>query len=214
MRRAVHNALLALAAGAIAAPAVSADSARIEALLGEQRPDVARWEYSVLGQEPAADAEVKQVGRLGPRTAVRFADGRVRWYSVAGYRDVLVSANAVEGGAEVVQRGARLEERDVIALGCEPLTELPSDTRWRARRRLAAGEVLCAKTIEPAPEVERQHAVTLSARNGGIEVSRVLRATTDARLGERVRLRDAASGITLIGIVTGPGTARLPGEEK
>jgi len=207
--------LRVLLGACLAAPVASADLPRLEALLSEQRPDVSRWQWQELSAEPAeAAGEVARVGRVNARTAVRFSDGRVRWYSVAGFREVLVSAHVVEGGAALTPGNARLEERDVIALGCEPLTDLATDTRWRARRRLAAGEVLCSKTIEPAPEVEREAAVRLSARSGGIQVSRVLTAASDARLGERVRLRDGASGTTLIGIVTGPGTARVPEERK
>ena len=44
------------------------------------------------------EAAIAGVGKIGSRTAVRFTDGRVRWYAVAGLRPVLVSAHAVERG--------------------------------------------------------------------------------------------------------------------
>jgi flagella basal body P-ring formation protein FlgA len=136
----------------------------------------------------------------------------VSWYAVAGYRDVLVSSRTVEGGGALSAADARAESRDVLTLGCEPVAALDATQRWRARRRLAAGEVLCDATVEAAPDVERNRPVTLSARSGGIQVSRVLIAAGDAHAGERVRLRDG-SGVTLIGIVTGPGAARVAGDE-
>jgi flagella basal body P-ring formation protein FlgA len=199
-----------------AAPAwpASAGTSSLEELLRERRPEIASWQVQPLsnpaaGVEPAA---IANVGRIGARTPVRFADGRVSWYAVAGYREVLVSARAIEGGGSLSAADARSESRDVLTLGCEPVAGLEATQRWRARRRLAAGDVLCDSTVEPAPDVERNRAVTLSARSGGIQVSRVLTAASDAYAGERVRLRDS-SGVTLIGIVTGPGAARVAGEK-
>src|SRR5688572_14236571 len=155
LRTALQCLLPALACAGLAAPALAADASRLEALLRAQRPEVSRWQWQPLGKTQAA-GEVAQLGRVGARTAVRFADGRVQWYSVSGFRQVLVSAHIVEGGAALQAQDARLEERDVIALACEPMTALAAESRWRARRRLAAGEVLCARTIEPTPAVERE----------------------------------------------------------
>ncbi len=210
---ALKHRVLAGLAMSLAWPAF-AGTQGLEELLRERRADVARWQVRPLANEAGAtrDFANAQVGRIGARTPVRFADGRVRWYAVAGFRDVLVSARAVESGAPLSASDTRLESRDVLTLGCEPVAEL--DARWRARRRLAAGAVLCDSTIEPAPDVERNRAVTLTAHSGGVQVSRVLIATADARAGERVRLRDRSSGENLIGIVTGPGAARLSGVER
>jgi flagella basal body P-ring formation protein FlgA len=207
-----HAPILLLACGLAAPAAAGSDTPALEALLRAREPVVTRWQVQPLSEEIAdADFARAQLGRIAARTPVRFADGRVRWYAVAGYRDVLVSARPLQGGDAVDAGDTRLESRDVLALGCEPMTTLDATSRWRARRRLAAGEVLCASTLEPAPDVERNRAVTLSARSGGIEVSRVLTASSDARLGERVRLRDR-DGANLVGIVTGPGAARIAGE--
>jgi flagella basal body P-ring formation protein FlgA len=194
--------------------AAATPPAGIEALLRAQRPDVDRWQVQPLTDKVPATAEAVQAGKVGARTAVRFSDGHVRWYAVEGYRDVLVSAHRIEGGATVRGADARLESRDVLPLGCAPLLELPATQAWRARRAVAEGEALCASNVEPAPDVERNSPVTLTARNGGIQVSRVLTASSDARTGERVRLRDAATGVNVIGIVTGPGAARVAGETQ
>jgi flagella basal body P-ring formation protein FlgA len=56
--------------------------------------------------------------------------------------------------------------------------------------------------------------VTLTTQRGAVRVSRVLTAAADAHAGERVRLRDRASGATLMAIVTGPGHARDPDSEE
>jgi flagella basal body P-ring formation protein FlgA len=204
----VLSALLAM--GSVARATDPTDS--LQRRLRAQRPDVSRWQISPIGSaQPAAAAEIAAVGRIAPRTAVRFADGRVRWYAVAGFRSVLVSKVPLERGAAVNPQATDLAEHDVIGLACEPVVAdaLPG---LRTTRRLAAGDALCAGALEPAPEVQREHRVTLNARQGAVSVSRPLTATTDARLGERVRLRDRATGATVIAVVTGPGEARLAQE--
>lgn len=188
----------------------------LEAHLRAQRPEITRWEIAELSggaKRAAPQGELALVGRIGARTAVRFSDGRVRWYSVVGMAPVMTSAHALAAGAEVLPADLEQSERDVIALGCEPLTTLESDGHWRATRRLAAGEPLCKSSIEPAPQVQRGREVTLSSERGVIRVSRVLVANNDAWTGERVRLRDPDSGETVPAVVTGNGAARVNNEE-
>ncbi|HEY6124777.1 MAG TPA: flagellar basal body P-ring formation chaperone FlgA [Steroidobacteraceae bacterium] len=188
----------------------------LEPHLREQRPDVLRWQWRPLSESANAvpEAGIAGVGRVGSRTAVRFTDGRVRWYAVVGMSQVLVSAHALDRGAAFTADDAELAEHDVIALGCEPAKPLDAGQRWRATRRLVAGEALCAKDIEIVPDVERDRPVTLNAQRGAVSASRVLTAAADARFGERVRLRDRTNGITVSAIVTGPGAARLSEEQE
>jgi flagellar basal body P-ring formation protein FlgA len=139
---------------------------------------------------------------------VRFEDGHVRWYTVRGFGRVLVSAQARSAGDPLGAADLSSEERDVVALGCAPLTSLDAARSWRAARRLAAGEALCAQSAQPAPDVARGAAVTLSAARGAIQVSRELVAAHDAWTGERVRLRDPATGDVVKALVTGQAAAR------
>lgn len=184
----------------------------LEALLRARRPDVTRWEIHPLAganSEPAS--EVVSVGKLGPRTPVRLADERVRWYAVAGFSEVQVSAVALEVGDLVEPAHTLLAERDVIGAGC-PSMPVAISTRWRATRRLAAGEVLCTSDLEPVPEIQRDQPVTITAHRGAVSVSRQLVASSDGRSGEAVRLRDRATGEIVRAIVTGPGEARVAQE--
>jgi flagella basal body P-ring formation protein FlgA len=145
---------------------------------------------------------------------VRFADGRVRWFMVSGFAPILLSTHAIEAGAPLNAEDTFAAERDVIALGCEPLMNIDSGARMRATRRLAIGDAICANTVAPAPEIQRDRPVLLSTQRGPVSASRVLTATADAKAGERVRLRDPASGDTVIAIVTGPGFARDPNSQE
>jgi flagella basal body P-ring formation protein FlgA len=205
----------AFAVFAAAGVAAGADASTLEQRLRAARPDVVRWQLRPLDARAGTRAgDIAAVGRVAARMPVRYADGHVAWFAVAAFKPVLVSAHTLETRAVVTARDATSAERDVLALGCEPLGTLAPNVRWRTTRRLATGEPLCASTVEPAPDVERDAAVTLTAQRGAIRVSRVLTADSDARAGERVRLRDRDSGATLMAIVTGPGHARDPDSEE
>jgi flagella basal body P-ring formation protein FlgA len=217
MKRAFSISGLALCvalAGGIAVASSGAIEVALEQRLREQRPDVLRWQVRAMSEAaPVQDAAIAGVGQIGARTAVRFADGRVRWYAVTAMKPVLVSAHAIERGAAFAADDAQLVERDVLALGCDPASP-DASRRWRAARRLAAGVALCARDLEAVPDVERDRPVTLNARRGAVNASRVFTAATDAHSGERVRLRDRTSGDVIIAIVTGPGVARLSEEQE
>jgi flagella basal body P-ring formation protein FlgA len=213
MKRTTHRGCLLVALTGVMSQAMAADAPdELLRRLGEQRPDVMRWEIqtAVDGERQATPAvPVVDIGRISARTALRYADGRVRWYRVAGFRPVAVTRRPVAAGEAIDASAVTSLERDVVGLACLPVT-LDSADRWRATRRLTTGDVLCADSVEPAPDVERDRLVTLSTERGAISVSRSLIATRDANPGEQVRLRDRATGATVIAIVTGRGAARIP----
>lgn len=211
--------LLAATAALWSCTAQAAESATpvLEAQLRARRPDVIRWQTQAIETRLSpknVEADIVRVGRLGPRTAVRLAGGGVRWYSVAGFAPVRVSVRSIEAGAALAAADTATAERDVIALGCEPLTEIGGSVRLRATRRIARGEALCAGAVQVAPHVERDQPVVLRTQRGPISASRVLTATNDANTGERVRLRDPASGATVVAVVTGLGVARDPNSQE
>jgi flagella basal body P-ring formation protein FlgA len=186
----------------------------LEPHLRARRPDVSRWEFHRIGgSQPEGASTIADVGKIGPRTPVAFSDGRVRWYAVSGFSTVYVSRVPLESGARVNLEQVEQAQKDVIGIGCLPLALDPS-LAWRTTRRLSRGDTLCAHSVEVAPEVAREQRVTLNARQGAVDVSRQMIAASDARLGERVRLRDRATGATLIAIVTGQGEARVSQEHR
>jgi flagella basal body P-ring formation protein FlgA len=191
-------------------------TAALEQRLSSARPDILRWQTQPLNAVTDArrEADIIAVGRVAARVPVRYADGHVAWFAVAGFRPVLVSTHALEIRSAIEARDAAFEERDVLVLGCEPLSSLDPATRWRTTRRLGTATPLCAGDLERVPDVERDRPVTLTTQRGAVRVSRLLTAAADARAGERVRLLDRNSGDTLIAIVTGPGHARDPDSEE
>lgn len=213
IRRVLQSASMLLAS-------LAATAGDVPAVLDQQlraaHPEILRWQTEPLDARASArgDTGIVAIGRVGARTPVRYADGHVAWFAVAGFRPVLVSAHTLEANTPVDARDTGLEERDVLSLGCEPVASLDTHVRWRTTRRLTTGTPLCTNGLERAPDVQRDQAVTLTTQRGAVRVSRVLTAATDARAGERVRLRDRDSGATLMAIVTGPGLARDPDSEE
>jgi flagella basal body P-ring formation protein FlgA len=216
-RRVALRGCLAIVAASTLSPHAVADDDRasLEMRLRAIRPDIVRWETRLIETHPrppkSPKSMIESIGRIGPRTAVRFGDGRVRWYVVSGFRPVAVATRALEYRDAVTASDVTVDERDVIGLGCEAV-EIDGERRWRAARRIGRGDALCARVVEPMPDIERNGPVLLSAHSGAVSVSRVLTAAADARAGERVRLRDRATGTTISAIVTGPGAARVSGE--
>jgi flagella basal body P-ring formation protein FlgA len=209
--------LAAVALLAAGARAAQPGPSSLEALLRARRPEIVRWETQPLetrAHKPVSESGIVKIGHVGPRTPVRFADGRQRWFAVAGFAPVLLSKRAIEAGALVNAEDTLAAERDVIALGCAPLMDIGHGGRLRATRRLSSGEVICSNSVQPVPEIQRDRPVLLSTQRGPVSASRVLTATADANAGERVRLRDPASGDTVIAIVTGPGFARDPDSQE
>jgi flagella basal body P-ring formation protein FlgA len=206
----------AFAALAAASVAGAGDATSLEERLRAARPEILRWQTQPLDARAVArgDTNIVAIGRVGARTPVRYADGHVAWFAVVGMGPVMVSTHSIDARESVAAQDATLEERDVLALGCEPIQTFEPGTRWRTTRHLAAGAPLCVNDLEHVPDVERDRPVTLTTQRGAIQVSRVFTAAADARTGERVRLRDRESGATLVAIVTGPGLARDPDSEE
>ena len=91
------------------------------------------------------------------------------------------------------------------------VTELAALGTRRLRRAVPAGEPLPADALESLPLVRRGQQVTMVSRAAGIEVRTSAVALADAAAGERLRVRNPASGRLLEGTVLGDGTvAALP----
>jgi flagella basal body P-ring formation protein FlgA len=79
----------------------------------------------------------------------------------------------------------------------------------RLRRPVAAGEALAADMLESPPLVRRGQRVTAVSRSAGIEVRVAADAMANATAGDRLRLRNPASGRVLEGTVLPDGTVAI-----
>lgn len=81
---------------------------------------------------------------------------------------------------------------------------------WIARRALAEGDLVVPPAVVPPLMVQRGDPVRMVWTRQGVEVELEGRAEHGARSGDRVRVRVNGRAVIATGIVTGPGTARLP----
>jgi flagella basal body P-ring formation protein FlgA len=90
------------------------------------------------------------------------------------------------------------------------LTDPQSLEFTEAQRDLAAGMPLRLSDIRSARMVKQGQDVTLTIgeSTGGFKVSVRLEALQDAKMGERVQLKNRESGKTVTGVVTGPNLAK------
>ena len=210
-------ALCVALAGGIVAAQLAGHRGALEQRLREQRPDVVRWQVHAdvgNGRRSTGMPRIADVGRIGARTAGALR-GRTRalvrrrgFRAGAGERARRSSAAPLRAPTTPT-RGARC-----AGAWLRTRPNLDATRRWRATRRLAAGDALCALTSKPRRTSSAIAPVTLNAHRGAVSASRVLTAAADAQLGERVRLRDRASGAVVVAIVTGPGAARLSEEQE
>lgn len=87
------------------------------------------------------------------------------------------------------------------------LTELPEGQRLM--RSVPSGRILTRGDLEAIPLVQSGDRVRLTATHEALTVSVDTTARSRAGLGERVRLEAPGSRRQVLGIVTGPGEARL-----
>jgi flagella basal body P-ring formation protein FlgA len=80
----------------------------------------------------------------------------------------------------------------------------------RLRRPVAAGEALASDMLESPPLVRRGQRVTAVSRGAGIEVRMDAEAMASAAAGDRLRLRNPATGRMLEGTVQPDGTVAIP----
>lgn len=179
----------------------------LESELRAKYPDVARWEIDALDESRAARA-ARETGpvtvvRFGARSAVAMADEHVLWFAVRGYRNVVVATRNLGARSDAAEADFVLAERDVVGLRCAPLADLAAVAGSWTRRNVRAGDVLCGDAIEPRPPVVRGTQVSVLYSAPRIRVLSTARAEQDAKLGERLPVRNPATGEIYFAVATG-----------
>jgi flagella basal body P-ring formation protein FlgA len=182
-------------------------AAVLESELRARYPEVVRWEIDALEVPRAAGAADETaavtVVRLGARSAVAVDDARLEWFAVRGFRTVVVAARSLAARSDAAEDAFALEERDVLGIGCTPLTDLAGVAGNWTRRRVRAGDVLCGDALEPKPPVVRGTQVAVVYAAPRIRLVATARAERDAKLGERLPVRNPATGEIYFAVATG-----------
>jgi flagella basal body P-ring formation protein FlgA len=205
--------MLAASMAATAGPAADAPSASstsiedvLQAELARRFPSVQRWTIRHFeGSGPSASIEGDaEVVRVGARSAVRVG-GRLQWYAVSGFQNVLSARRSVGTGEALDASIARVEERDVLAANCEPLTELDALQAARARRPLREDQIICAQAVEPRPAVGRGQIVTVRYVGSRVTLQTRGIAKADGNVGETLVVRATQSDESFPATVSGAG---------
>lgn len=124
-------------------------------------------------------------------------------------RLVVVARTDLASG-RVLEAGM-LEARRVsnAPTGQQFFTQVPTPGAWELARNLNAGDAIGPADVRPALLVRRGEPVQLTVGSAsGLELTVLMEAQQDGRLGERISLRNPESGRQLPGIITGRGLAK------
>jgi len=177
-----------------------------------------RFDLTVVSSRPppscSAPVAVEPLDMRNParmRFVARCPDGR-GWrheFIVRARVSALVAVTASPVGANqpLGDADVALERRDISTIA-DPVG-IPEDAIGRASRRsLRAGEVLRSSQLVAPIAVKRGDAVTMTARQDGIEVSMAGEALDAGARGAVVRVRNSASGQVVRMRVLGAGAVQ------
>ena len=194
-------ALMTLLSAASATPA--ADVLLLESLR-HRYPAVTRWDLKPLAEAPPANAAAASIALLGARSAVRVGN-RIYWYAVSGFQQALSAARHIGFGQALDAHDAVEGERDVLAVGCEPLTQAGELSGMRARRSIGLNDVICVSAVEPRPLVSRGDEVTVTYVGANVVLTTHGIAEKDGTAGETLLIRNPRSRDEFRAVVSGPG---------
>jgi flagella basal body P-ring formation protein FlgA len=129
--------------------------------------------------------------------------------SVESEAPVLVARRSLRRGEVPLAADFDRSQRRVPGLAQDFAAEPEALAGQRLRRPLAAGELLATNMLERPPLVQRGQSVTAVTRAAGIEVRSSVEAMASAAAGDRVRLRNPATGRLLDGTVQPDGTVEV-----
>jgi flagella basal body P-ring formation protein FlgA len=112
----------------------------------------------------------------------------------------LVAKHAIGRGAPLADSQFTIVRRDITDFSPVPRGSLAGQ---RARMPIPAGGVLTSERVEPIPVIHRGSDVTVVWAQGAIKVTRKGTALSDARMGDRLRVR-IDGRTTIQSTVTGP----------
>jgi flagella basal body P-ring formation protein FlgA len=186
-----------------AAATSTADALLLESLK-HRYPAVTRWDVKPLADEPPATAAGLSIALLGARSAVK-AGNRIYWYAVSGFQPALSATRHIGFGQALDEHDAIVGERDVLAAGCEPLTQAGELSGMRARRSIGLNDVICTAAVEPRPLVSRGDEVRVTYIGSNLVLTTSGIAEKDGAAGETLLIRNPRSHDEFRAVVSGPG---------
>ena len=124
-------------------------------------------------------------------------------------RQVLALKHALERGSTLTPDDLDQVLVDTGRLVHGYYTDMAAVTGYALKRSAASGTLLTHALVEEPPVIARGQRVALIAGGTGIAVQAPGEALADARMGERLRVKNLSSGKVLEGIVRGPGSVEI-----
>lgn len=204
-----------------------ADAARNQLLahLTRARPDFSKIEVTVVSTPeslpaPAGPARivVRQIqgDGLGKRVSV-WVDLEVNgavyrsvpvWLSVSAYRPVVVAQRGYAFREPLTTAGFVVEEREIAGVR-GALLDASAVANARSRRTIAAGAIVVAADVEPAPSVLAEQEVDVRVVSGSVAIDTRAIAEQEGSLGDIIRVRNPASTATYMARVVGSGKTQV-----
>jgi flagella basal body P-ring formation protein FlgA len=106
------------------------------------------------------------------------------WFSVKALARVVVADQELAPGALLDEVAVRIEDREIQGLNAQPAESVAAFEGMRVAGRIAEGDVITLRQLEPLPSVRRGQAITLTARRSNIQVATQVVALEDGNIGD------------------------------
>jgi flagella basal body P-ring formation protein FlgA len=210
----------AAAAGSDESPLVATARAKLLDQLQHARPDIRRFELTVLGHPTGrastdqGSAVVSGTATLGARKCIWVRLGPSAgsvpvWFAVQAFRPVLVSQTRRVVRSSLNPEDVSVDERDVAMLSGVPLDVDTDLHQMRVRRAISTGRILLKADVEPIPPILRGQEVAVEVRYGSVDIETHAVALREAQFGEAVMLQNPESHLTYAARVVGQGRAMV-----
>ncbi len=141
-------------------------------------------------------------------------NGRHPWklyvtVEIVTLQPVVVAARPLARGQTVSAADLRIEHRDTARLHQAFYTDTGDLIGQRARRQVAAGRILHPGLLERRRLVRRGGTVQILVERGALKVRMQGKALQNGALGDRVRVRNRASGREITGEVIAAGVVKV-----
>jgi len=123
--------------------------------------------------------------------------------------EVAVAAGNIQRGQVLSAADVVFEPRDLATTGGPCVTSLDEIVGMRARVGFRQGQLLVARMLEAPPAVQRGDAVVLQAVAGCVLISAPAVAKQDGRVGDRILVRNQATGKELTARIIDKSTVRV-----
>ena len=125
-----------------------------------------------------------------------IASARLRTFD-----DIVVAARLLNRGEKIQPKDVKLERTETTNFKWDYFTNLDDVVRFQAKQVIPAGKPIFAGMVELPDLIHRGDTVRIVVKLKNLKVTATGKALEDGRKGERIRVRNIATGKRITGIV-------------